>query len=158
MGYSPWGCKELDMTWQLSISTHSIIYSFSFSFPCIQSFVWIYVYIHICMDIYIHVYILFHYGLLQNIEYNFLCYTLGPCYLSILPILVYINSVTQSCLTVCNPMDCSPPGFPVHHQLPELTQTHVHRVSDDIQPSHPLSSRSPPAFSLSQHQALLDSA
>ena len=110
------------------------------------------------MDIYIHVYILFHYGLLQNIEYNFLCYTLGPCYLSILPILVYINSVTQSCLTVCNPMDCSPPGFPVHHQLPELTQIHVHRVSDDIQPSHPLSSRSPPAFSLSQHQALLDSA
>ena len=53
-----------------------------------------------------------------------------------------------------NPMDCSTPGFPVLHQLPELTQTHVHRVSDTIQPSHPLSSPSPPAFNLSQHQGL----
>ena len=51
-------------------------------------------------------------------------------------------------------MDCSTPGFPIHHQLPELTQTHVHRVGDAIQPSHPLSSPSPPAFSLSQHQGL----
>ena len=51
-------------------------------------------------------------------------------------------------------MDCSTPGFPVHHQLPELTQTHVHRVGDAIQPSHPLSPPSPPAFSLSQHQGL----
>ena len=55
------------------------------------------------------------------------------------------SSVAQSCLTLCNPMDCSLPGFPVHHQLPEFTQTHVHRVSDAIQPSHPLSSPSPPA-------------
>ena len=54
----------------------------------------------------------------------------------------------------CDPMDCSMPGFPVHHQLPELTQTHVHQVSDAIQPSHPLLSPSPPAFSLSQHQGL----
>ena len=51
-------------------------------------------------------------------------------------------------------MDCSTPGFPVHHQLLEFTQTHVHRVSDDIQPSHPLLSLSPPAFNLSQHQGL----
>ena len=51
-------------------------------------------------------------------------------------------------------MDCSMPGFPVHHQLPELTQTYVHRISDAIQPSHPLSSPSPPAFNLSQHQGL----
>ena len=64
------------------------------------------------------------------------------------------SSVTQSCLTLCDPMDCSTPGFPVHHQLPELAQTHVHRVSDAIQPSDPLSSPSPPAFSLSQHQSL----
>ena len=63
------------------------------------------------------------------------------------------SSVTQSCLTLCDPMDCSMPGFPVHQQLPELSQTHVHRVGDDIQPSHPLSSPSPPAFNLSQHQA-----
>ena len=52
-------------------------------------------------------------------------------------------------------MDCSTPGFPVHHQLPQLAQTHVHRVSDNIQPSHPLSSPSPPTFNPSQHQGLL---
>ena len=55
---------------------------------------------------------------------------------------------------LCNPMDCSMPGFPVHHQLLELAQTHIHRVSDAIQPSHPLSSPSPPAFNFSQHQGL----
>ena len=65
-----------------------------------------------------------------------------------------INSVDQSCLTLCDPMDCSTPGFSVHHQLPKLAQTHVHPVGDAIQPSHPLSSSSPPAFSLSQHQGL----
>ena len=63
------------------------------------------------------------------------------------------SSVAQSCLTLYNPMDCRTPGFPVHHQLLELTQTHVHRVSDAIQPSHPLFSLSS-AFSLSQHQGL----
>ena len=65
-----------------------------------------------------------------------------------------VSSVSQSCLTLCNPMDCSTPGFPIHHQLPELAQTHVPRISDAIQPSHPLLSASPPAFSLSQHQGL----
>ena len=65
-----------------------------------------------------------------------------------------ITSVAQSCPTLCDPMDCSTPGFPVHHQLPELTQTHVHHISDAIQPSHPLLSPSPPAFNLSQHQGL----
>ena len=63
-------------------------------------------------------------------------------------------SVTQSCPTLCDPMDSIMPGFPVHHRLPELAQTHVHQVSDAIQPSHPLSSPSPPAFNLSQHQGL----
>ena len=63
-------------------------------------------------------------------------------------------SVTQLCLTLCDPVDCSTPGFPVHHQLLELAQTHVHRVSDAIQPSHPLLPSSPPAFSLSPHQGL----
>ena len=63
-------------------------------------------------------------------------------------------SVTQSCLTLCNPMNCSTLGFPVHHQLWQLAQTHVYRVHDAIQPSHPLSSLSPPTFSLSQHQGL----
>ena len=61
-------------------------------------------------------------------------------------------SVPKSCLRFCNPMDCSTPGFPVLHHLPDFTQTHVHRVSDAIQPSHPLSSPSPPAFNLFQHQ------
>ena len=67
---------------------------------------------------------------------------------------VCISSVAQSCPTVCDPMNCSTPGLPVHHQLPEFTQTHVHRVGDAIQPSHPLSSPSPPAFNLSQNQGL----
>ena len=64
------------------------------------------------------------------------------------------SSVTQLCLTLCDPMDYSMPSLPVHHQLPEPTQTHVHWVSDAIQPSHPLSSPSPPAFNLFQHQGL----
>ena len=64
------------------------------------------------------------------------------------------SSVTQSCPTLCDPMNCSVPGLPVHHQLPESTQTHVRWVSDAIQPSHPLSSPSPPALNLSQHQGL----
>ena len=59
-----------------------------------------------------------------------------------------------SCPTLCNPMDCSTPGFPVHHQLPELVQTHAHRVSDAIQPSLPLSFSSPPAFNPSRQQGL----
>ena len=64
------------------------------------------------------------------------------------------SSVAQSCPTLCNPMNCSTPGLPVHHQLLEFTQTHVHRVGDAIQPSHPLSSPSPPAPNPSQHQSL----
>ena len=60
-------------------------------------------------------------------------------------------------LPLCNSMDCSMPGLPVHHQLPEFTQTHVHWVGDAIQPSHPLLSHSPPAFNLSQHQGLFAS-
>ena len=64
------------------------------------------------------------------------------------------SSVTHSCLTLCDPMDCSMPGFPVYHQLLELAQTHVNGVSDTIQPSHPLLSPSPPAFNCSQNQGL----
>ena len=67
------------------------------------------------------------------------------------------SSIAQSCWTFCDPMACRMPGFPVHHQLPEYTQTHVHLVGDAIQPCHPLSSPSPPAFNLSQHQALFKS-
>ena len=67
---------------------------------------------------------------------------------------VQFSWVTRSCPTLCDPMNCSTPGLPVHHQLPEFTQTHVHWGGDAIQPSHPLLSPSPPAFSLSQHQGL----
>ena len=66
------------------------------------------------------------------------------------------SSVTQSCPTLCNPMNCSMPDLPVHHQFLEFTQTHVHWVSDAIQPSHPLWSPSPPTFSLSQDQGLFN--
>ena len=70
-------------------------------------------------------------------------------------LIFFCGSVAQSCPTLCYPMNCNTPGFPVLHHLPELAQTHVHRVGDAIQPSHPLSSPSPPAFNLSQHQSLL---
>ena len=75
---------------------------------------------------------------------------------SVVPFFSCLQSfpVAQLCPTLCNPVDCSPPDLPVHHQLPEFTQTHVHWVGDAIQPSHPLSSPSPPDLSLSQHQGL----
>ena len=78
-----------------------------------------------------------------------LCATLSHTYLT-----VQFSSVAQSCPTLCDPMNRSTPSLPVHHQLPEFTQTHVHQVSDVIQPSHPLSSPSAPAPSPSQHQSL----
>ena len=68
--------------------------------------------------------------------------------------LVHFSSVAQSCLTLCDPMNRSTPGLPVHHQLLEFTQTHVHWIGDAIQPSYPLSSPSPPVLNLSQHQGL----
>ena len=67
---------------------------------------------------------------------------------------IQFSSVAQSCLTLCDPMNRSTPGLPVHHQLPEFTQTHVHQIGDAIQPSHPLSSPFPPAPNPSQHQSL----
>ena len=67
---------------------------------------------------------------------------------------VQFSSVAQSCPTLCDPMDCSTPGLPVHHQLPELAQTHIHGVGDVIQPCHPRSSPSPPTLNLSLHQGL----
>ena len=118
----------------------------------------------------------------QDTEYSSLCYTAGPLCLSILYIVVCIcqsqtlntslplgshKSVPSlgpwACFCFITSVQfsrvrffttCSTPGFPVHHQLPEFTQTHVHRVSDAIQPSHPLSNPCPPTFSLSQHQGL----
>ena len=83
--------------------------------------------------------------------------TMHPCVFMQLFIFLHHNlslqftSVAQSCLTLCDTMDCSTPGLPLHHKLPERAQTHVHWVSDVIQPSHSLSSSFPPAFNLSQH-------
>ena len=68
--------------------------------------------------------------------------------------IIQFSSVTQSCLTVCDPMDYSTPGFPVYHQLPEFAQTQVHWAGDVIQPSHPLLSPSPSVFNLSQHEGI----
>ena len=73
---------------------------------------------------------------------------------NILNVLSSVSSVTQSCPTLCNPVNHSTAGLPVHHQLPEFTQTHMHQVGDAIQPSHPLLSPSPPAPNPSQHQSL----
>ena len=77
-----------------------------------------------------------------------------PWYIYTMEYSVQFSSVTQSCPTLCNPMNHSTPGLPVHRQLPEFAQTHVHRVSDAIQPSHPLLSPSPSAPNPSQHQSL----
>ena len=84
----------------------------------------------------------------SNISFRFLVFPLYLCN-------TFSVRFSQSCPTPCDPMNCSTPGFPVHHPLLEFTQTHVHRVGDAIQPSHPLLSPFPPAFNLSQHQGLL---
>ena len=89
----------------------------------------------------------------MKFKWLFLC---TKCFLSTSKMMncpVQFSSVAQLCLTLCNPMDCSTPGFPIHHQLPELAQTHVHRVDVAIQPLHPLSSPSP-LPSKTQHQGL----
>ena len=91
----------------------------------------------------------FHYMAIPQFQFPIHQYK----YLCIVPIFQF-SSLAQSCPTLGDPMDHSTPGLPVHYQLPEFTQTHVHWVSDAIQPSHPLSSPSPPAFNLSQHQSL----
>ena len=89
-----------------------------------------------------------------NYKLKHLCLALGeracPC-----PPVNQFSLVAQLCLTLYNPMDCSMPGFPVHHQVRELAQTLVHQLIDAIQPSHPLSSPSSPTFNLFQHQGLL---
>ena len=87
--------------------------------------------------------------------YSLLSHSGQCCFLSNLQFSsVQFSSVAQSCPTLCDPMNHSTPGLPVHHQLPEFTETHVHRVGDPIQPFHPLSSPSPPAPNPSQHQSL----
>ena len=101
------------------------------------------------------IYILIHFYIVLSVLFLFvlgILYILSSNSLSISS--VQFSSVAQSCPTLCDPMNHSTPGLPVHHQLLEFTQTHVHRVRDAIQPSHPLSSPSPPAPNPSQHQSL----
>ena len=88
----------------------------------------------------------------NNTEVNFL--DLMKCEKKLIDASVQFSSVAQSCLTLCDAMNLSTPGLPVHHHLPEFTQSHVHRVGDAIQPCHPLSSPFPPAPNPSQHQSL----
>ena len=127
----------------------------------------IYISRYICVYIYMHIHV---YIYIRNIFKKYIRYPSGKNYwkdwkpnllqLSKLSLIftiwatIQFSSVPQSCPTLCHSMDCSTPGLPVNHQLLELIQTHVRRVSDAIQPSHPLSSPSPPAFSLSQHYVL----
>ena len=92
-----------------------------------------------------------------SFKISFLLLTLGffiSSFSSCFRCSVQFSSVTHSCLALCDPMNCSTSCLPVHHQLPEFTQTHVHQVGDGIQPSHPLLSPSPPALNPSQHQGL----
>ena len=94
------------------------------------------------------------YAYLYFISFLKSCKPVNLSYVTYYITYVPVCSVTQSCLTLCDPMDCSTPGLPVHYQLRELTQTHIHQVGDAIQPSHPLSSPSLLAFNLSQRQGL----
>ena len=97
--------------------------------------------------------------IIHDLHYNHhlfttLCLSMPGIFLWSISNAFQFSLVAQLCPTLCDPTDCSTPGLPVHHQLPESTQTHVHWVSDAIQPSHPLSSPSLPALNLSQHQGL----
>ena len=94
-----------------------------------------------------HGHLLHHNTMTCILKLQWFCHVIGS---------VQFSWVAQSCPTLCDPMDHSTPGLPVHHELPEFTQTHVHWIGDAIQPSHPLSSPSPPALNLSQHQSLFN--
>ena len=116
--------------------------------PCI--YVYIHTHTYVYMYIYIHTHTVEYYSATR--EKAILLFT--TTWMELEGISVQFGSVTQLCMILCDPMDCSMPGFPAHHKLLELVQTHVHWVSDAIQTSHPLLSPSPPAFSISQHQGL----
>ena len=90
----------------------------------------------------------------MNVRKLIITVIFGMKYYTLFPQGIQFGSIAQSCPTLCDPMDCSMPSFPVHHEFPELTQTHVHPLGDAFQPSQPLSSPSPPTFNLSQYQGL----
>ena len=101
----------------------------------------------------LHIYLVFPYQFCSRSRKDFVQFPYIYTHDSVWYIIQF-SSIFQSCPTLCDPMNHSMPGLPVHHQLPEFTQTHVHRVGDAIQPSHPLLSPSPPAPNPSQHQGL----
>ena len=140
-GYSPKDCKESDTTVQLSYHFISLPYMTPGKIIAltIQTFV------GKVMSLVFNMLSKFVTASLpRSKSFNFMAAVTIHLYQ------VQFRSVSQSCTTLCDPMNHSTPGLPVHHQLPEFTHTHVHRVSGAIQPSHPLSSPSPPAFSFYQ--------
>ena len=134
-GISPWDHKESDMTEHWACPT--LIY-----FTSELKYRWFSLFI-----------VVIFYEITMHVELVNTEWTIAPG-VSAKFSSVEFSSVAQSCPPLCDPMNCSMPGLPVHHQLPEFTQTHVHQVSDAIQPAHPLSSPSPPAPNPSQHQGL----
>ena len=140
MGYSPWGHKESDMTEQLSMYTLlPLSFIFSYDFKDISNLTAKWLYLQSMLLICI---------VLQKI-----C-TIGESSISVL-VQSQFSSVAQSCPTLWDPMNRSMPGLPVHYQLLEFTQIHVHWVSDAIQPSHPLSSPSPPSIRVFSNESTL---
>ena len=131
-GYSPWASKESDTTEQLTLSLSPF-----------QSFTYF-------------TNLTFLISFISLITRKNLSQSLSPQEWAHQPFHEHcqFSSVAQSCLTLCDPMDHSMPGFPIHRQLPELIQTYVHRIDEAIHPSHPLSSPSPPTFNLFQYQGL----
>ena len=140
--------RKLSAMWPIRLKGY-LLHS---TFACM--FVYIFIYKNIQMSTMRHAHLI----LILRIGVNGIFFPLFFCSRKLTAIIIKINiqfsSVAQSCPTLCNPMNRSMPGLPVHHQLPEFTQTHAHRVGDAIQPSHPLSSPSPPAPNPSQHQGL----
>ena len=139
---------------QYSLSIYVILLNHSNMY---NLYMCIYVHTHIYTHMYtsnLHNFIVYNYTYITYIVYYIYIY-IRLLKITLVPYLMaQFSSVTRSCLTLCDPMHCSMPDLPVHHQLPAFTQIHVHRVGDAIQPFHPLSSPSPPTFNLSQHQGL----
>ena len=151
----------------INLTSHLFHCSFSWSFCCLSSPLCMFPSLDLCVcfSFCLTIFFIMWHALISflifpkrgKVIWDGECYFIQNCH----PCLAYsskdlnqIRSVAQSCPTLCDPMNCSTPVLPVHHQLPEFTQTHVHWVSDAIQPSHPLSSHSPLAPNPSQHQSL----
>ena len=146
--YSYLGSENFSCIIYLAISLCQSPHQCRYSF---WEFIWVQCWAHWLIS---HLFSQIHLYLFSS-RFRAIYLTLSSTHVYVFPLILYqFSSVVQSCPTLCDPMDCSMPGFLVHHQLSEFTQTHVHWVGDAIQPSHPLSSLSPPTFNLSQHWGL----